>query len=175
MLGSTTFADSWAPGPTAQGTARQLGTRLGAPGPTSRMSLRLCFYQIVECLTTNYPPAYLGRTGAYCVYAVDSGSDRSAGQGTQTHSIDDRERTLNPRVQGSSPWGRTSKAAGQGGIHGADDPHRTCTSEGIRGFDRVSPPSRTRFAARWPGSNRSLAGRSPTKPQALGPQTTRKD
>ena len=70
--------------------------------------------RIVECLTTNYPPAYLGRTGAYWVYAVDWSADRTAGQGTGAHSIDNRERTLNPRVQGSSPWGRTHKGARSG-------------------------------------------------------------
>ncbi len=73
----------------------------------------LCPDPIVECLTTAYPPAYLGNIGAYWVYAVDSGADRSAGERTGKHSTDKRERTLNPRVQGSSPWGRTDKTAGQ--------------------------------------------------------------
>ena len=79
------------------------------PGPSSHL--------VIECWTTAYPPAYLGRTGAYCVYAVDWRTDRTAGQGTATHSIDNRERTLNPRVQGSSPWGRTDEAAGQAAFH----------------------------------------------------------
>jgi hypothetical protein len=64
---------------------------------------------IVEYLTTAHPPDYLEPIGAHYVYAVDSDADGTAGQNTKTHPVDNWDRTLNPRGQGSSPWGRARK------------------------------------------------------------------
>ena len=50
--------------PRERGMSIPRGTR---PPPSASMPALM----IVECLTTAYLPAYLGRTGTYWMYAVD--------------------------------------------------------------------------------------------------------
>ncbi len=71
------------------------------------------------------------------MYAVDARSDRSAGQQPGAHSVDDRQRTLNPQVLGSNPRGRTHESPAQGATLGLTTPAERCTKVRVRGSDRA--------------------------------------
>jgi hypothetical protein len=60
---------------------------------------------------TAYRTAYLGSTGLHEVDGVDWREDVEGGQRTVAHSVDQRNRTLNPQVLGSNPRGRTYQGA----------------------------------------------------------------